>query len=498
MARHAALLGAVQCLKVLLGMTSTLLLAKLLVPADFGLMAVVSPALALVGMTQDLGLSQVVVQQRDLGQGQASSMYWVTFALGCAGGLTLVAVSPALSWFFGQPGVAALMLGVACVPPVQAAYAMHASLLARHMRFAVMARADLAATVTSTLVGLAAAWWLRSAWALVLATVVGASLQLVLYRAACDWFPGRPRFYGLDGAHRFGASLSGANLFNFVHRNADNVIVFKAFGPTPMGLYDRAFKLLVYPMQQVHAPAARIMVPLLSSLAGRPAEYRQAFLDCSTLLMAAVQPFMLYAAIRSATLVDATLGPAWVASAAVFSCFAAVGMQQVYTSTIGWLLVTQGRGREVLGLAAFGAASSVSSYLLGLHWGLSGVAASYAFTDTFVRVPVLFRVVGRSGPVGVKDLCMCAAPHAVAAMIAAVVLLACPVPASPLKAVVAGLGLSFATYHAVLACFSTKRHAMSVAFVQVLGMASGIPARVLRFTAAPFRPWRTTDKAVAG
>lgn len=480
--RHAVLLGGVQCLKVVLGMGSTLVLAKLLVPADFGLMAVVTPALALVGMTQDIGLSQVMVQRRDLGECQAASMYWLTFAAGCAGGAGLAVLSPALAWFFGQPAVLPTMLAMSVVPAIQAAYAMHASLLARHMMFARMAAVDLAATVASTVVGIASAWWLRSAWALVWATMAGYLVQLVWYRIACDWSPGKPRIGSLGGVHRFGASLSAANVFNFVHRNADNVIVARAFGPASLGLYDRAFKLLVYPMQQVQAPAARIMIPLLSSLVPQPDAYRRAFMDCSTLLMAAVQPFMLFAALRSDRLVEVLLGPSWVASSGVFTCFALVGVQQVYTSTLSWLLITQGRGRDVVGLAAYGAVTSVASYLFGLRWGLDGVAICYAAVDTFARVPVVVRVVGRAGAVSGADIVACAVPHGISSAVAVAVVWLFPFPGGGLAGLGAGLLASVVAYQATLAAFPQKRSTLarscSQGFASAAGAAVGITRRL--------------------
>ena len=114
------------------------------------------------------------------------------------------------------------------------------------------------------------------------------------------WRPGRPSFEGqFNELFHIGAGVTGFNIVNYFSRNADNLLIGRYYGAVQLGLYDRAYRLLLFPLQQMLVPLGRVMFPLLSRLQSEPERYRKAYIECVSLLMIAVQPALVFAIVYS-------------------------------------------------------------------------------------------------------------------------------------------------------------------------------------------------------
>jgi PST family polysaccharide transporter len=153
------------------------------------------------------------------------------------------------------------------------------------------------------------------------------------------------------------------------------------------------------------------------------------------------------------------LGDRWIGSALIFAWLGIAGLQQVMTSTIGWLYISQGRGGGFFQIGVFGAVTTVAAFVAGLPWGPVGVAAAYAITDYLVRLPVIWAATGRAGPITTRDLYAMAMPHALSTAVAAVALLALKPLVDKPNVLVCGwlMGLSYIVYLAFLMLFPEKR-----------------------------------------
>lgn len=415
---------AAQGVKLALQLASVVILSRLLRPADFGLMAMATPVWALAMMLQDLGFTQTTIQRPAITRVQISALFWINLALGGAIALTLALAAPAVGRFYGDARVSLLVRGFSVVIVLGAATAQHMAVMAREMRFRYLATLDMGAYAAGVAGGIAVAVAHHSYLALFAVPLITTLTTAIGAWVGAGFLPLAPqRPPGLRDLLRMGGGIAGFNVFNFVSRNMDNVLIGFAWGKTALGRYDRAYKLLLFPMQQVNAPLARVMIPTLSRLHDDPEQYRRVYLRAIQQLLLITQPGIVFAILTADILVPTLLGPSWAGTAPIFQWLGAAALQQPLVASTNWLFVSQGRSGAYLVWGAFNAATSLAAFLAGLPWGPVGVAAAYSITQILLRGPVMWWLATRTGPVLHRDILSAAGPHALVSGVAAAAVL---------------------------------------------------------------------------
>ncbi len=409
-----------QGLRIGLQFGSQIVLARLLLPADFGLIAMVAPLLTLVQIFNELGLSQATIQRAAISHGELSQLFWINLAASAALACMMALAAPLVAWFYGEPLLASICVCLAALLVLSGLGAQQIALMNRQMRFTALAGIDIACAVLSVVVGIAAALLGFGYWSLVLMQAANSLTILVMCWLMSPWRPDWPRqVAGVRGLLSVGGHVTGANLITFLGSNLDLVLIGRISGSVALGLYDRAFRLVAAPIWQISLPVARVAVSLLSRLHGQDARYRHVWLRMVQLLMAMTTPAVIWAAMVAPVLVPLLLGQAWVAAAPIVAALALATAFAPLSIGASWLFVSQGRTGEQLRFAGLKAGLAIAALLAGLPWGALGVARSAAIAALLVhgsqlwgaarRGPVGFGTIARGGlPVGLGALC-CAA-----------------------------------------------------------------------------------------
>src|SRR5215469_14037543 len=212
----SAMTFAAQGLKFLVKIATQILIARLLVPADYGLVAMVAPILALSYLMGDLGLGQAVIIQRDITSAEISSLFWFGLLLNCSLAAGLMAISPGIAWLYHEPRTMPITLISASLLPVSGLAAQHMALLNRHMRFTALAVLDVAPPALGLAAGLAAARSGWGYWSLIAAAVAETLAMVVLAWSLSDWRPQRPtRALRVGRLIRVGSHITGYNLAGY-------------------------------------------------------------------------------------------------------------------------------------------------------------------------------------------------------------------------------------------------------------------------------------------
>ncbi|MDW6025921.1 lipopolysaccharide biosynthesis protein [Mesorhizobium sp. BAC0120] len=414
-----------QSVKLAAQVASVVVLSRLLAPEDFGVVAMCAPVLAFVALFQDFGLTQATVQKSEVTQQEVNYLFWINvgISIGLAG--LLAAASPLVALFYGDPKVGPLTAAMGLQIIVYGLGAQHFALLTRRMEFGRVATIEVAGALTVFLVSIAWTMMDRSYWALYAGALTGAVLTTSCAWASSLWRPGPPRrVAGGSGLVRFGAGVTGFNFANFFSRNLDNVLIGKFWGGAQLGLYDRAYKLLIFPLNQTANPLAKVMIPALARLQHEPDRYRRAYLQVIQLLLLAVLPGVAFATAMADVLVPFVLGPKWQGSSEIFAALGFAGLLQPLNNPGGWLFISQGRSGDFMRWGIVAAITSVLAFIIGLPYGAWGVAVGYAASEYF-RTPILWVYVGRKGPLRVADIVRAASPFVLGSHLAlALVLLA--------------------------------------------------------------------------
>jgi PST family polysaccharide transporter len=395
---------------------SVIVLSRLLTPVDFGVYAMASPVLAFAVLFQDLGLGHATVQKEHLTQSDLSAIFWVNLSVGALLALTLVALSPLVGLFYGDPRLAALTSGMSLTLLLSGADVQHLSLLTRQMRFWTLAVLESAAALSGFFTSIVIAFLYHNYWAILAGSLVSGVVLASGAWLTSGWRPSKPgSIRQARGMLTFGLGVTGFNFAEFVSRNIDSVLIGKFWGATSLGAYNRAYRLLLFPLQQVTNPMIRVMLPTLSSLLKEPDRYRESFRRAVFPTFLVVLPGVAFMISTADTLVTTLLGGQWADVTQIFIGLSVAGLLQTVNSPANWLFLSQGRTREYMRWGFFSAGTSVLAFAGGLPFGPIGVASAYSISECF-RTPILWWLVGRTGPVRHRDATTVIIPHVAGAL----------------------------------------------------------------------------------
>jgi PST family polysaccharide transporter len=446
---------------MLIQLASQVVLARLLLPADFGVLAMVSPLIALVCVLNDIGLGQAIVQKPVLIKDQVSALFWVSLALGFGLAFAAALSAPLVAWIYGDQDVVALVIVLAILIPISGVSINPTALLSRQMRFGLLAFNEAAGSLAGAAVAIACAWQGFSYWSLVAGQFATCIIGTALAWANCGWLPSRPRFGSLTRADlKIGANITGANLATFITTSADNVIVGLTTGQVALGLYDRSYRLVVGPLGQLAAPIGRIAVPLLSRLAEWPAAYRSAYLKMLRAVLLVTVPGMLVCITSSKQIILFLLGSRWSEAVPIFSWICVGGLTTGIYASANWLFISQARTRELRDFTIYAAIINIASFLIGgCLWGIVGVAAAGATGFVLVTTPLMIYGATRSGPVRARDLLGSASSFTLVSAIVYVVLVAAaPYIADGLSQIVVAAIVSYGFFAGLVLRSAADRH----------------------------------------
>lgn len=416
--RGGVLTAAAQAIKIGIQFLSVVILARMLVPEDFGLVASVGPIIAFVGLFQNLGLQQAIIQRPAIGRQQLNQVFWISALAGFCCTAGIAALSPAVSVFYGDARMTGITLAAALPLLLGSLAALPLALMNRNLRFGQLAVNDVATSAAGLVAAIAAAYAGLGYWSLVIGPAVGAAVTLLGAWLATGWTPGRPNLKVERAILSFGANLTGFNLVNFFSRNLDNILIGKFSGSVELGYYDRAYKLLLFPLQNINQPLSRLMVPLLSRIQDDKPRFRDLYLRTNWLLAFITVPGIAALTIAAEPVVGILFGERWLAVAPIFAWLGIAGLMQPVSSTTGWIFICQGKTRMMFRWGVYSALTTVLSFAVGLRWGAVGVAAAYAVSGYVLRLPVLAVMVGRAGPVSAADFLMVQCLLILAALVA--------------------------------------------------------------------------------
>ncbi len=463
--RGAVVTAIAQSVRVATQIVSVIVLSRLLSPQDFGVVAMCAPVLAFIALFQDFGLTQATIQKTGITHGEINYLFWVNVAVSAVLACVLAGAAPLVAAFYGEPRVTGLVAAFGLQILAYGLGAQHVALLTRRMEFTRLATIDVASAVAGLAVSIAWTFIDRSYWALFAGTLTGAVLPTLCYWASSRWRPGLPRKVdNISDLINFGAGITGFNFANFFARNLDNVLIGKYWGEAQLGLYDRAYKLLLFPLSQITNPLSKVMVPALSRLKDEPDRYRSAYLRVMPLILLVALPGVAFATAMSDVLIPFVLGEQWRASASIFLALGFAGLLQPLNNPAGWLFISQGRSGDFLRWGIITAVTSVLAFLVGLPYGALGVAIAYAISE-YLRTPFLWLYVGKSGPLKASHVLHAATPFVLGAHLAlAAVWFAKPfLPQQQVVALASGAVLAYVITVAVALLFSAGREALGEA-----------------------------------
>ena len=392
---NARWLGAAQVARVLVQLGGISILSRLLGPSDFGIMALALVVTSLAGLLRDMGTGPAIIRTRELDHAMVDAIFWMNLTVTVIVALVVVVIAVPLARAFGAAPLAHVLYGLAVTFPMMSFTAVHLSLLERESRFRITARADVVSYTAGMAAAVIAAYAGLGAQSFVVQALVQTSLYSVQLFVASPWRPSlRCDIDHLRRIFAFSSNLTLSNLVQYLQRNADSVIVGRLLGAVALGPYSLAFRIMLYPLQNVSLVASRSLYPVLAVQQGEPQRLAATWLSSTSFvslltatliggLMALRYPF-----------VAVVLGPRWTEVGHLLLWLAPVGFVQSVLSTAPAAFMVKGRTGTLLWINFGNAAVHIACWIVGAHWGLHGIAAGY-LVATLLVAPFYFTCIVR-------------------------------------------------------------------------------------------------------
>jgi O-antigen/teichoic acid export membrane protein len=353
---------------------SIVVLARILTPVDFGLLAMTYPIVLFATALQEAGLGMAVLQRKTIGDSELSTVFWISAAFGLGLAILLVLVSGPVAEFYGDPRIESLLMASSALVVLGSLSSVPFAVLNRELRFVRMSIIDIVSLLAGFAVSVTAAIVTQSYWALWLLSFTSALISFVMVWALCSWRPKKTlSFKGVKDLVAFGSNLTVFNLFNHVVRHIDNVLIGKVWGAEQLGFYDRAYKLMLLPVFLVNVPLKRVIVPLLVQARDEPDQYRKLYLGALQASLLLTVPPVVVVAAEPGKIIELLLGHGWAQSAPIFQWLSIVCILQLATTTLGWIFLTRNRARDMMIAGVISCILTCVFFVAGVKWGAQGV-----------------------------------------------------------------------------------------------------------------------------
>jgi PST family polysaccharide transporter len=402
--RGAAATISAAGLALVVQLLSTVVLARELTPADFGVVTMVTTVSLLLSSFGLNGFSEAVIQFEQIDHNTASNLFWLNSGAGLVLSIAFAAAGSLLARFYRNQLVANVAIGLSVGIVISATSVIHLALLKRAIRFAGISANDLVGRVVYSAVAILLASIGLGYWALV-AGIVASQLSVTVGAWwLCRWIPSFPRRTGKTGAMvRFAAKVYGQYCLLYSTQNTDNLLVGWRFSAVALGFYKKAYDLFALTAAQLTAPLNSVALAALSRLSQDHLRLRRYLASSLGMIAFAGMAMSADLTLVGRDVVRLVLGPKWSESGRIFELFGPGIGFMLLSSTVGWIHLSIGKPERWLRWTIVQLALTVSLFLAALPWGPSGVAAAWSISYLALLIPG-FWYAGRPIGFGVSAL----------------------------------------------------------------------------------------------
>ena len=371
-----------------LRMATTAVLARLLTPEDYGLVAMTTVTIGFLGIFKAAGLTTATIQREEINHQQISTLFWINLILGFTICGLLISLSGVIANFYGKPELKEITIALSTTFVFSGLSVQHQALLNRMMRFKAIASIQ----ITAMIIGVSTAVYMAKTGmgylSLVGMTISNSLAHMIGIWLTIRWMPSLPRkTEGVGSMLNFGADILGIQIINYFARQFDNILIGWKFGASTLGLYDKAYSLLLMPVSQINTPLASVIIPALSKAKSDPKEYKKILEGALQVMFFITMPLLVFLAVFSDQIVLLWLGEKWLACSELFRFLLPASIAGAILNPSGWTLLSQGNTRLLRRIGLINAVIIVTSFLIGLPYGAKGVAISYSCAMCMIALP---------------------------------------------------------------------------------------------------------------
>ncbi|HHT0552055.1 TPA: MOP flippase family protein [Klebsiella michiganensis] len=384
-----------QSIKILVILINLVVLARLIPPADFGLMAMALVVVNLANLIRDFGTSAAIIQRQSLSDKTINAVFWLNVIVGGLLLTIIIVFSPVISYVFNEPRLITILCLLSISFPIACSSSTHLALLEKKSKFKRIAFIEVSSSLIAVTGAIILAYKNFGVYSLVFQAITSSVLSAVQIWIASRW---RPNFSNIidiseiKNIFGFSGNLTAFNFINYFSRNADTMIIGYYMSASILGAYSLAYRIMLFPIQNLTFVASRALFPIFSENQDNNPVLKKTYLNAVYFILLIVLPLMVGLATLSRPFVNLVFGQQWFLVGELLKWLAPTAIIQSVLSSTGVIFMTKGRTDILLKLGVFSTVLQVLAFIIGVHFGIVNFAKIYFFANIINFIPVMFLV----------------------------------------------------------------------------------------------------------
>lgn len=362
-----------------------LLLARLLTPETFGLIALANVFLAFMQIFLEQGFAKALIQREQLEPEHLDAAFWSQ--VGCGVLLTTITFFSAglVAEFFTQPKLIPILQCLSSLFVISSLSQVHNALLTRKFAFKVIAMRSLLGTVISGIVGISMAFAGYGVWSLVTLNITSELVSLLVMWSAVDWRPkwqfSQKHFQDLFG---FGVHVLAVKFIQFFDKRSDNLLIGYFLGEAALGYYAIAYRILEVMTQLSINTINKVALPTFSRLQAEPERFRQLFYKTTQFTSLIAFPTYLGVAVFAPELIVTLFGKQWIPATGAMQILSLEGIVLSVSLFHKSVFMSMGKPSWSMKIGLVNATANMIACLIAVRWGIIAVAIAYVISSYLV------------------------------------------------------------------------------------------------------------------
>ena len=336
---------------MLMQMVVSIVVARLLMPEDFGVMAILTFFTALLVVVVDSGFSQTLIRKTEPTQSDYKSVFVFNISVSLLLYGIMVALSPVAASYYNLPIISRIAPVLFLLLPVNALCVIQNTILARQFRFATISRINFTSSAVAGVMAIAMAWCGCGVWSL-----VGQRLAQIASKAVLLWWHGSWRCEGevsrkaLVAMAPLSLSLMGTDIISYLYNNISQLFIGKIYSTTTLGYYNQAQKLKELPVTSVVQSFQSVTYPALASVKDDKQKFADSYLRVLAITAAVIAPIMVGMVAVAEDMFSLLLGERWMPTVPYFKILSLSGLFYPISMIAYNVLKVAGNGGVILRL----------------------------------------------------------------------------------------------------------------------------------------------------
>lgn len=372
----------------LISVIVTIILARILDPKDYGLVALCNVVIGFISVLTEIGLGTAVIQRKNVTDAHYATAYWATIISAIVLCIITIILSPIVAKFYSEQLLVKLINVMAIGFILTSLTSIHTAILNKKLEFAKIVLVRIYKTIIVCITSIMLAINGFGVWSLILGGLVA---QVITMPLVWKWSKWKPKFVFDISCFKelfgFSSYILGFNTVNYFSRNADDMIVGKLLGPFALGNYSIAYELMKKPLQHISSSVGSVLFPVFSTVQNDKEQIGRIYLKVVRTISIITFPVMVGLSIISDEFILLLYGNKWHSAIYPLKILCFVGAIQSVESICGNIFISQGRSDIQFKWSIYFVFATISSFLIGAKYGLNGVVNAYALV-CFISFPI--------------------------------------------------------------------------------------------------------------